>query len=160
MRKGGAGAIYWCKGCKSGGKREQHSYAELTFSQSPAYSEIRAGGPCVKSSGPVESPSAVRHVAEPFGLSSSALSSLPKGSGRKLMSSRSEPNGRQVERVNLWIFRVNIKSLIRHRELGGRVIKMVFLGLSCGFGQWSGLYFPQTSMLKDLFNNSLVINKG
>ncbi len=31
--------------------------------------------------------------AEPFGLSSSALSSLPKGSGRKLMSSRSLPKG-------------------------------------------------------------------
>jgi len=38
---------------------------------------------------PVESPSAVRHVVEPFGLSS----------GRKLMSSRSEPNGLQVERL-------------------------------------------------------------
>ena len=38
---------------------------------------------------PVESPSAVRHVDEPFGLSS----------GRKLMSSRSEPNGLQVERL-------------------------------------------------------------
>jgi len=48
---------------------------------------------------PVESLSALRHVDEPFGLSSSALSSLPKGSGRKLMSSRSEPKDLQVERL-------------------------------------------------------------
>jgi hypothetical protein len=123
MRKGGARAIYSWEECKSGGKRE-HSSAELIFPQSPAYSEIRAGGPCVKSSGPVESPSA---------LSLSAVSSRPNCS---------EPNGRQVERVGLGIFRVNIKPLIRHRELGGRVIKIVFLGLSCGFGRWSGLYFP------------------
>ena len=120
------------EGMQIGVKEGTHTSAELTFSQSPAYSEIRAGGPCVKSSGPVESPSAVRHVDEPFGLSS----------GRKLMSSRSGPKGRQVERVGLGLFRVNIKPLIRHRELGGRVIKMLFFGFSCGFGQWPGLYFP------------------
>jgi len=46
---------------------------------------------------PVKSPSAVRHVDEPFGLSS----------GRKLMSSRSEPNGLQVERLKAeWRLRV------------------------------------------------------
>jgi hypothetical protein len=46
---------------------------------------------------PVESPSAVRHVDEPFGLSS----------GRKLMSSRSEPNGLLVERLKAeWRLRV------------------------------------------------------
>ena len=48
--KGGVGAIYLWKGCQSGGKRI-HSSAELTFSQSPAYSGIRAGGACMKSGG-------------------------------------------------------------------------------------------------------------
>jgi hypothetical protein len=46
---------------------------------------------------PVESPSDVRHVDEPFGLSS----------GRKLMSSRSEPNGLLVEPLKAeWRLRV------------------------------------------------------
>jgi hypothetical protein len=34
------------------------------------------------------------------------------------------------------------KTAGRHRELGGRVIKMVFLALSCGFGRWFGFYPP------------------
>jgi hypothetical protein len=32
----------------------------------------------------------------------------------------------QVKRIGLWILRVNIKPLIRHRELGGGIVDAVF----------------------------------
>jgi hypothetical protein len=48
--EGRAGAVYSWKECKSGGRRV-YSSAELSFSQIPAYSVIRAGCPCVKSGG-------------------------------------------------------------------------------------------------------------
>ena len=72
--EGRAGAVYSWKGRQLGEKR--------------LYISPELNSQFEKSGGPVESPSAVRHVDE-------------------LMSSRSEPNGLQVERVDLriiWVY--------------------------------------------------------
>ena len=117
--RGGAGAIYSCKGCQSGGKR-LYSSAELTFSPSPAYCGIRAGGACVKSGGVGLGILACRLCIGRFRVNIKPLV-RPRGS-------------RQV---------------IGHGELGSGVVNAVFAGLwrPCGSGRGPGLYPPEVRLV-------------
>jgi len=67
---------------------------------------------------------------------------------------------KKSDRKNLRILRVDIKPLIRHRKLRERVVYVSFgsHGISSGLGRRSGLLFPESKVLEDLFYDILILN--
>ena len=62
-------------------------------------------------------------------------------------------------REDLWINRVHIKKIIRHRKLRIRIVDMILWSYRwrIGFGWRSGLLIPKSQVLEDLFDDALIV---